>query len=50
MTKLSIVLFIFINLAGLVDSNIYFYKINLIISLIYGLSFCNIIKDNESLK
>lgn len=48
--KLSIVLFIFINLAGLVDSNIYFYKINLMLSLIYGLSFCKVVKEDENLK
>lgn len=42
---LAKILFVFINLAGIVDSNIYFFKVNLLVSIIYGLSFCKVIPE-----
>lgn len=46
MNYLAIILLIFINLAGVVDTTIYLYKSTLLVSIIYGLSLCKI-KNGE---
>ncbi|MEH1738770.1 O-antigen ligase family protein [Fusobacterium varium] len=47
MLYLGITLNIFINLSGLVDSNIYFIKTNQLIFFIYALSLCKVYNENE---
>lgn len=46
MNYLAIILLVFINLAGLVDTTIYLYKSTLLVSIIYGLSLCKV-KNEE---
>ena len=45
MIYLGLILFLFINLGGLVDTSMYFIKSNLLISIVYGLSFCKVIPE-----
>ena len=45
---LTISILIFYNLSGLVDANIYFKKVNLLVYFLYALALCNIEKDKNN--
>lgn len=47
MNFLTISVLIFYNLSGLVDANIYFKKVNLLVYFLYALALCNIEKDKN---
>lgn len=48
MNYLTISVLIFYNVSGLVDANIYFKKVNLLVYFLYALALCNIVKDESN--
>lgn len=47
MNYLTISVLIFYNVSGLVDANIYFKKVNLLVYFLYALALCNVVKDES---
>ncbi len=47
MNYLTISILIFYNVSGLVDANIYFKKVNLLVYFLYALALCNVVKDES---
>lgn len=47
MNYLTIAILIFYNLSGLVDANIYFKKVNLLVYFLYALALCNVSKEEK---
>lgn len=45
MNYLTISILIFYNVSGLVDANIYFKKVNLLVYFLYALALCNVSKE-----